>query len=236
MVSATHLYTLANAGPEEAAWLARVAAARCREALAAVERRLLAGTWPFGAERTERWFGEQFALKAQSLARFGLPDDGVAALRDELTAAARALCGAYGTRFLEPPARPEGGEALARARTMVLRRKTLGSPKPWGGSFALTAREQVEYERIIYGKNLDFMVHRICYWADGKRSVLDIAERLEIEMDELLRDTSISRTSSGQPISDRVPVTIDLEALLYLVDLLVANGYLDVTAREGAQA
>ena len=86
--------------------------------------------------------------------------------------------------------------------------------------------DEKQYREVLYGNNLDLLFHRICYWANGKRSVMDIVARLEFEMDELLRDTSISRTSSGAAIDGATSPTLDLEAVLYIVDRLVQGGYL----------
>ena len=81
---------------------------------------------------------------------------------------------------------------------------------------------------MLYGNNLDMLLHRICYWADGKTSLLEIVGYLELELDELLRDTAIARTSSGTQISDSESNELDLDAVLYLVDLLVKDHYLAV--------
>ena len=85
---------------------------------------------------------------------------------------------------------------------------------------------EAEYRRVLYENNLDMLFHRILYWADGTRSVLDIIERLEFELKTLLEDTSISRTSSGADIAGGGAPQLDVEAVLYVVDLIVRGGYL----------
>ena len=57
---------------------------------------------------------------------------------------------------------------------------------------------------------------------------MDIIQRLEFEIDELRRDTSISRTSSGMAIAENATLGLDVEAVLSLVDRIVANGYLKI--------
>jgi len=78
----------------------------------------------------------------------------------------------------------------------------------------------------LYGNNLDLMFFRTCYWADGKRSLMDIVELLEFEMDELYNDTSIARTGTGSLIDSKVPVEINLKALLDTTNVIIDAGYL----------
>ena len=98
-------------------------------------------------------------------------------------------------------------------------------PKAWG-SFDLTGEEEAEYRRILYGNNLDLVFHRICYWTDGRRTLLDILHRLEFEMEELMQDTGISRTSSGAAIAV-APINLSAEAFTIIVDRLIEAGYLE---------
>ena len=225
LVSATHLHFLANAGADEAAYLARIVAATCRQQLHATERLVLAGSWPFGEARTRQWFAEQFSLKAESLWRFGLTAADAASLEQELSEALAAWSQTWGRRLPEERPRTGPADVVRRAGSMVLRRTCLGTPKAWG-SLKLTAGENQAYREVLYGNNLDLLFHRICYWADGKRSLLDIVHRLEFELAELQRDTSIARTSSGSQIGKR-SAELDLNAVLYVTDLIVRNGYLE---------
>ena len=57
---------------------------------------------------------------------------------------------------------------------------------------------------------------------------LEIVERLEFEMMHLASDTTISRTSSGFAIDERPSPELNVEAVLALVDKIVASGYLKV--------
>jgi hypothetical protein len=111
----------------------------------------------------------------------------------------------------------------------VLERTTRGSPKAWGLRHD-SPQDERAYRELLYRHNLDLLFHRILYWADGQRSLIDIIQRLEFEMDELRRDTTISRTSSGLAIADQVSPELDVDAVLALVDRIVANGYLRVKA------
>ena len=120
------------------------------------------------------------------------------------------------------------GSAEERAAAgMVLERTTLETPKAWG-SLDLDPLEEVEYRKVLYDNNLDLLFHRICYWADGRRSLLDIVDRLEVESDALKRDTSISRTSSDTAIEAASSARINLEAVLYVVEKLAKYGYLRI--------
>jgi len=57
---------------------------------------------------------------------------------------------------------------------------------------------------------------------------MDIIERLEFEMMHLASDTTISRTSSGFAITENASPELNVEAVLALVDRIVASGYLRV--------
>ena len=84
---------------------------------------------------------------------------------------------------------------LSELGERILRRASFGAPKAWG-SIELSPTAEAEYRRILYDNNLDLLFHRICYWCDGRRTLLDIVQRLEFEMEELMRDTAISRINS----------------------------------------
>ena len=226
MVSATHLHFLADMNADTAGYLARVVTGACRHQLQSAELRLIEGSWPFGSERTRRWFTEQFAMTAASLLKFGLTPHEGDAVRHEL----QDMVGQWITRvhraFRAEPSRRARRDDVKRACSMVLRRTTLGTPLAWG-SIALSPDEEREYRRILYDNRLDLLFHRICYWADGTRTLLEIVERLEIEMDQLQRDTSIARTSSGMQISKGALPELSLDAVLYVTDRIVRGGYLE---------
>ena len=224
LLSATHLHFLARAGPPEMQYLSSIVADACRSHLQRAELRLLAGSWPFSAARTERWFTEQFRMKTDSLRCFRAEPADVDARKTELKSLTRDWCAANQSRFPAAQLRRADKAALDRAASLVLHRTTPGTPKAW--SLALSPAREQEYRRVLYDNNLDLLFHRIFYWADGKRSVLDIVEHMEFEMDELLRDTSISRTSSGSTIAEPGSAEMDVEALLYVVDLIIEAGYL----------
>jgi hypothetical protein len=226
MVSATHLYFLAGCGEAARRYLARLIADAARRSMSAIELRLLEGTWPFEGERTAAWLAEQAVMSAGSLRRFSAPADETNALRDELLRTVGDWKETWSARFPRPPRRAASADTLARARSTVLKRTTLGTPKAWG-SMDFDPEEETRYRAVLYGNNLDMLFHRICYWCDGTRSVLDIVERLELELDDLLHDTSISRTSSGIAIEDRTVPHLDLDAVLFVVDRIVRGGYLE---------
>ncbi len=227
LVSAAHLYSLADAGPREAPYLQQLVAGACHARLHQIGLRLVEGTWPFACDRTQAYLAEVFKRKADSTARFGAAEGELARLQAELERALGAWCTTNEPRFPGESASVAKAAALERAQSLVPHRVTLGAPKPWE-SLTLTPVEEQEYRRMLYGNNLDMLLHRICYWSDGKTSLLEIVGHLELELDELLRDTAIARTSSGTQISDSESNELDLDAVLYLVDLLVKDHYLSV--------
>ena len=231
LLSATHLDFLAASDAKAARWLARVVAEENRRQWHRAGLRLLGGSWPFDAVRTRQWFTEQADLSVASVERFGLPATEVSVLQTELRRAVDGWCRQYHDAFR--PALPQNVSASAqqRASTLVPQRTTRGSPKAWSLNHESPEDERA-YRELLYRNNFDLLFHRLFYWADGKRSLMDIIQRLEFEMDELRRDTSISRTSSGLAIAATAAPGLDVEAVCALVDRIVANGYLKI--KEGS--
>jgi hypothetical protein len=227
LVSATQLYSLAASDAKAARWLAQVVVGANRDKWHRAQLRLLSGSWPFDLARTREWFGEQAELSVASIERFGLSGSDVSSVQAELQRAVADWCQQYQAAF--PPAAPRNAPASLQrqACSLVLERTTRGSPKAWGLRHDSPEDERADRE-LLYRHNLDLLFHRIFYWADGQRSLMDIIQRLEFEMDELRRDTSISRTSSGLAIADKASPELDLDAVLTLVDRIVANGYFHV--------
>jgi len=225
LLSGTHLSFLANAGPREGGYLAQVAMHACRQKLHDAELRLLTGQWPFEAGRSRNWFLQQFITRGESLGKFGLSPQGVDAFKEAISRTVAAWLDRLQPSFPAPKPRGDQQQALDRARALIPSRATLGAPKAWG-SLALTPEQHQEYRRVLYANNLDLLFHRLCYWADGRRTLLDIVDLLELEMDELQRDTGIARTSSGSLITAQQATQINLDAVLYIADLLIRNGYL----------
>lgn len=227
LLSGTHLYLLASAGPREVGFITQVALHACQRKLQDCELRLLSGTWPFGVLRSERWFQEQHRTKAESLGRLGLAAQAEVAFEQETTSLLTKWLDRWNPLFPTEEPRRADEQLLKRARTLILSRTTLGAPKAWE-SLTLTAEEEQEYRRILYANNLDLVFHRLSYWADGKRSLLDIVELLECEMAELQQDIGVARTSSGSPIAAKETAQLNLEAVLGITDLLIRDGYLKV--------
>lgn len=227
LVSGTHLYFLAACAGKAARWLAQVVAGANLEQWQRTQLRLLNGSWPFDQSRTRQWFSEQSALSIASVERFGLPAAEVASLQEELRQAVADWSRRLETAFPPAAIRNLSPDVQRAAGSLILERTTKGSPKAWG-----LATEDPEDERcyrdLLYGHNLDLLFHRLLYWADGQRSLLDIVDRLEFERDELQRDASISRTSSGLAIAESLAPQLDVASVLALVDRIVANGYLKV--------
>jgi aminopeptidase-like protein len=223
-VTATHLYLLANAGLNEAHYLARLVVAAAQRELGKVELRLLERSWPFDRERSSRWFAEQFALSVQSLAAFSLPMTEVQACQQEVSELVQHWSERLAMNF--PAGRPRTADAKDhdRAGSLVLCRVTLGAPSLYGFA-GLSPDEGWEFRRVLLENNCDMLLHRICYWADGKRSLLQIIDRLEIELDQLLPDAHLARTASGSMFDD-TRRDLDLRAVLYIVGHLIRGGYL----------
>jgi hypothetical protein len=225
LVSATQLYFLAASDAHSARWLAEVVAGANFRQWHRAQLRLLSGSWPFDESRTRQWFIEQADLSLASIERFGLAAAEVKARQEELRAAICAWCKRFENAFPHVPARNLSADTRRRACSLVLERTTKGSPKAWGIPTEGPEDER-QYRELLYRHNLDLLFHRIFYWADGRRSLMDIVERLEFEMDELRGDTTISRTSSGLAIAENPSPEIGVPAVLSLVDRIVASGYL----------
>lgn len=226
LIAATHLHFLADAGGPAIRVLGRLVAESVRRNLQRAEPRLREGNWPFDAVRTERWFREQARLAADSLRRFG-PEGTVAAegIRPELDVRIGEWLAARRNVFPPEPSHVTRPEDLRRAARLVLSRATFGSPRAVG-SLTLPAEEEQRYRDTLYAHRLDLLVHRICYWSDGQRNLLDILDRLEFELDEMRADTAIARTSSGSLIDASDSPRIDVGAALTVVDHLIRGGFL----------
>jgi len=223
-VTGTHLYFLANAGPDEARYLASVVVGSSKKALANAELRLLEGTWPFSKERSQRWFTEQFTMSAESLARFSLSSTEVNACKRELSEAVSAWCDQWQASFHAEQKRSAEQKELKRASSLILSRVTLGAPSLYGIT-GLSPEEEREFRRVLFDNNLDLLMHRICYWSNGKRSLLEIVDRLEFELDQLLPDAHIARTASGSLFENK-RIELNLGAVLFVTDHLIRGGYL----------
>lgn len=221
---ATHLYFLANTGPDEARYLARLVAVACQDRLNRAELMMLENSWPFGYDRTRNWFGERFATLLVSPGKFGLPAKDTQSLADEIQSMTDDWCRRWRVSFpVEKPRRAAKAD-LERAAATILARTTLGMAMPH--EVQLPPVEARIFFDVLYRNNLDLVFLRLAYWADGKRSLLDIVERLEFELDELYRDTSIARTTSGTLLSREAPIELDLHAVLHVADAIVRGGCL----------
>ncbi len=227
LVSATHLYFLAACHGEAARWLAQLVARANRQRWELTQRRLADGTWPFDEARTQRWLIEQAELSLASVERFGLPAGQLHVLQDEQRQAISDWCRQWQSTFPQTAAGQRSLDVSRTAARLVLERTTLASPKAWALPTDGSDDER-SYRELMYHNRLDLLFHRILYWADGRRSLLDIIERLEFEQDELLQDSSIARTSSGLAIEPTTSPQLDRGALLALVDRIVRSGYLCV--------
>jgi hypothetical protein len=221
---AVQLYVLSKADADDLRFLGRLVVASCQEKLNRTELRLLDHSWPFGQDRTLRWYRELFATSLGSLQRLGVSDSE----RSALSAEVRGFLEEWARRLRDWfPAEHLRRATLAdieRAAATVLERALPGIAMPH--EIKLEPREARRFYDILYGNNLDLVFLRLAYWANGTRSLLDIVERLEIELDELYRDTSIARTTSGAALLKEETVEIDLAAIIAVSDVIVASGLL----------
>jgi len=226
-----HLYFLANMGGKEASWLADLVAKENMKSLGDTELELLSGKWPFDENRTREWHEEQSAMKFSSIRRYGIDEDYVLKLQNRLTDLTKGMCTRQKDHFPIEKKRNQESSILDKAEALILKRKTLGSPKAWGSGLNMSPEEEKEHRDVLYKNNLDLMFHRIVYWVDGRRSLMDIIEKLEFEYYELLHDTTISRTSSDTHISGG-SVEINIKAVSFIVEKLVNAGYLESNGRD----
>ncbi|HEC62450.1 MAG TPA: DUF4910 domain-containing protein [bacterium] len=222
-LSAVYLYCLADAGRESLDYLSRLVVASLQKRMTAIELRLLESSWPFCWEVTEIWLLTLLSGSIRSLEKFGLDRSLKESLQREVQAAVAGWCGRWKTFFPEKIIRKQS-KVLQRAVKLILSRTTMGMTMP--PEIKLEAEESRKFLDILYSHNLDLVFLRIAYWADGKRNLLEIIELLELEIDELYRDTSIARTGSGSLIEIKSGVELDLEAVLYVVDVITRSGLL----------
>ncbi|MCK4820693.1 hypothetical protein KA005_33315, partial [bacterium] len=229
---ATHMYFLANAGPDHTAYLARITAAVFHKKLAETELRLIEGNWPFCIKRTRKWYSENLAKVVESFKKFGFTDSEVSALHQELSNMLRDCLNRFERKFpTETPISASSAD-IKHASQMILKHTTLGMVIP--PEIQLPAKQSIKFFDTLYKNNLDLIFFRICYWANGKRTLLEIVELLEFEMDLLMRDTSIARTVTGALIDANAPSQINLNALLHITDVIIDCGYLKlVNIRKG---
>jgi hypothetical protein len=221
---ATHLFFLANSGKEEALYMSRIIAHAFQKKLKLIELRLFEGSYHFGYRRTRAWLKELFSSTPGSLVKFGLDSGTARSLREDYIHMVDEWCGQWKERFTQEKPRSAGASDIKRATSLVPVRTTPGIPMP--PEIQLPPEEAQMFFDTLYGNNLDLVFFRTCYWADGKRSLMDIVELLEFEMDELYNDTSIARTGTGSLIDSRVPVEINLRALLDVADVITDAGFL----------
>jgi hypothetical protein len=218
------MYFLADAGDDGARYLSRLVAAAAVKKLLKIELRLTAGQWRFPFERTVQWLKAQFRSSLRSVERFRLAPGGVRDLEGEIMGEIDRWAGKWRERFPAAQERRSAKGDRDRAEAMVLRRTTLGMTMP--PEIRLPERAYEEFQRTLYLHNLDLVFFRIVYWANGRRSLREIAELIELEMDEMSGETSISRTASGRPIEAASGGEIDMGALLFVVDVLIQTGFL----------
>jgi len=224
LLSATYLCFLADCSEQHASFLSRIVRDACLDQLHKAKLHLKDHHWPFDQQRTHAWFEDQFKLKAASLARFGMTTD------QQIDTLAGWIH-EHREYFPDSTSRCDDPTLLDQAARLRPGRTTLGAPKAFA-SLKMTLQQAITYRQLLYTQNMDRLFHRICYWANAKRSILDIVDRLDFELDELCADTAIARTSSDSLIDETSPTQVDLKAVMYMVDRLIENGYLGEVASD----
>jgi hypothetical protein len=231
LASAIHLYFLASSGLKEAEWLSKIVASENRKQLDLARIEIKERKWPFSKNRSEEWFKEQFSMSAVSIERFGLPADKVKIFQKKLSDDVDRWSECLKSFFPKEIKRKNSKNYIDKAAGAIFRRTTKGAPKALG-SFKMSPEEEKKYKKILFENNFDLLFHRLLYWVDGKRTLLDIIERLEFELKELMQNTSISRTASGFSIEEKKSYELDIEGIIYITDKIVAGGYLEKINRE----
>lgn len=226
---ATHLYFLARAEGQEVAYLARLTAGAFARKMAEIELRLLDSTWPFSRARTAEFFGEKIAKVVSSFEPFGLDEPGRAAIRRELEGLLESTLTRCKSQFPLDKPRPASQADLDHARQRILERTTLGIPM--APEIRLDAEPSRKFFDVLYKNNLDLLFFRLCYWANGRRTLLEIIDLLEVELDQLLQDASIARTGTGALINAERPLQLDVAAVNEVARVIVECGYLQASDR-----
>ena len=221
---ATYLYFLAYAGRNEAVYISRIVQQAFQKKLHNLELRLMDGTWPFGFDRSRTWLIYFFTSTIPSLKNCGMKESETTALEKECTAMLDTWCSRLKSLFKAETIRKASSSDIERASSMVLKRSTFAAPMP--AEMQLPPEESYTFFKTLYEHNLDLVFLRLFYWADGKRTLMEIIERLEIELDELYRDTSIARTGTALLIDNETSLEIDIEAILTITDIIIRSGYL----------
>jgi aminopeptidase YwaD len=222
--AATHLFFLADAGSRGAEYLSRLVAAGLSRKLLKIELALAEGAWRFPCERTVRLLSAQFRSALGSVGKFGLAADDLSALEGEIVGDIDRWSERWRKRFPAAEPRKASRADVERARGMILSRTGAGMTMP--PEIVLPQGRSEEFFKVLYAHDLDLVFFRIVYWADGKRTLLEIAELLEMEIEEMKGEASIARTASGKLIEGTDGGEIDMRALLFIVEVLMDTGYL----------
>lgn len=205
-LAATYAYFLAVAGPQEAVWLGHEMVTRHKARLGRILQRTTTEIFNLqdgerlahlaaDLERRVAYFVEREREALNSLRRlWPAGDELIADLQHEVNIAAtheldrvhtvlERQISALGLEALPPVPWPEYDEWTAQARNMIPRRRYLG-PASWMDHQQLLSPEEREHWRKLVkaresgGRTLPVLAQ---YWADGERTVLEIAALVEME-------------------------------------------------------
>ncbi len=185
-LAATYAYFIASAGEKETTWLAYEMLARfqARQAQLAQSQITVALAGSSGDLRQLDYQLARFHAGLATLSRLWADAGSVAAaIYDEaaqFTELARARVRSLGSGDPAPPSEPDEWEK--QAATMVPKRKYRGPGLGIGGTTALTPQEKDALFQFMKGRAGAYTIGTLAeYWADGKRTALEIIDRIEME-------------------------------------------------------
>ncbi|GAG17560.1 unnamed protein product [marine sediment metagenome] len=189
-IGATYAYFLANAGPEEAKWLAEEVLSRHKSQVLTLTRdgvtRASGTDHPPREVETlvqrVRFLGERTARALESIRR--LADVNVSPWQEETREFAEAELARIDKLIPPPPASPPADDWEKQAASIILRRL---HPGPIDPKNFINRMSDEEYEAwwSVYKESPEATYAypaMLLYWADGKRNVQEISDLIELEV------------------------------------------------------
>ena len=216
-IAATYAYFLADAGPEEAAWLAEEVLSRHKTRVLALTRDGLARSRgadhsPEDGEmlwRRVRFLQMRTEKALQSILR--LADVDVSAWQEEARAFAEAELARIAKAVPHSPGKTPPGDGEKEAASIVLRRLCPGPIDPKNFINRMSDEEHETWWRVYKESPDATYVYPalLLYWADGRRNVQEITDLIELEM--------------GKRVTEMLVTCCQLWGRLGLVELSTAS-------------
>ena len=188
-IAATYAYFLANAGPEEAVWLAEEVLSRHKTRVLALTRDGLARSTgadhsPEDGEmlfRRVRFLQKRAEKALQSIQR--LADVDVSAWQEEALDFAEVELARVAKLVPHSPGKPPAGVWEKEATSIVLRRLWPGPIDPKNFINRMSDEEHETWWRVYRESPEGTYVYpaMLLYWADGQRNVQEISDLIELE-------------------------------------------------------